>query len=280
MQKRSLNFQALQTVIDAFFYRQFVVVPWRLVFYNIFAGKNRGPDIFGTEPYHYYIRNLLLNFNIWFVLAVAVAPLVFLQSQFRQGKTLKTPMLRTYVFISPFYIWMAIFTVQPHKEERFMYPAYPFLTLNAAIGLHIVLIYLGSTNPKELISKIPAKLKLVVIMSFIILSINIGLLRILGTVTAYRAPLQIYQALEAPGMAGPGDTVCLGKDWYRFPSSYFLPNSIRAKLIKSEFSGLLPGEFNEAKTGFGFFAGTWLVPPGMNDRNQEDPGKYVSEVCS
>ena len=279
MPKRSLNFQGLQTVIDAFFYRQFVVVPWRLVFYNIFAGKNRGPDIFGTEPYHYYIRNLLLNFNIWFVLAVAVAPLVFLQSQFRQRKTLKTTMLRTYVFISPFYIWMAIFTVQPHKEERFMYPAYPFLTLNAAIGLHIVLIYLGSTNPKELIGKIPAKLKLVVIMSFIIFSINIGFLRILGTVTAYRAPLQIYQALEAPGMARPGDAVCLGKDWYRFPSSYFLPNGIRAKLIKSEFSGLLPGEFNEAKTGFGFFAGTWLIPSGMNDRNQEDPGKYVNQAC-
>jgi alpha-1,2-mannosyltransferase len=275
MQKRSLNFQALQTVIDAFFYRQFVVVPWRLVFYNIFAGKNRGPDIFGTEPYHYYIRNLLLNFNIWFVLAVAVAPLVFLQSQLRQGKTL----LRTYVFISPFYIWMAIFTVQPHKEERFMYPAYPFLALNAAIGLHIVLIYLGSISSMELTGQIPAKLKLVVIMTFIVFSINIGLFRILGTVTAYRAPLQIYQALEAPGMARPGDTVCLGKDWYRFTSSYFLPKDIRAKFIKSEFSGLLPGEFNEAKTGFGFFAGAWLIPPGMNDRNQEDLGKYVSEAC-
>jgi alpha-1,2-mannosyltransferase len=255
-----------------------VVVPWRLVFYNIFAGKDRGPDIFGTEPYHYYIRNLLLNFNIWFVLAVAVAPLVFLQSQFRQGNTMKQSFLRTWVFISPFYIWMVIFTLQPHKEERFMYPAYPFLALNAAMGLHIILAYVGSTNPKELIGKIPAKLKLALMMSAIVLSINIGLLRIFGTVTAYRAPLQIYQALEAPGMARPGDTVCFGKDWYRFPSSYFLPNGMRAKFIKSEFSGLLPGEFNEAKTGFGFFPGAWMMPPGMNDRNQEDPGKHVSEM--
>ena len=79
-----------------------------------------------------------------------------------------------------------------------MYPAYPFLALNAAIGLHIVLTYLGSTNLKELIGKIPVKLRLVAIMSFIIFSVNIGLLRILGTVTAYRAPLQIYRALGAP----------------------------------------------------------------------------------
>jgi alpha-1,2-mannosyltransferase len=268
----------LQTAIDAFSYRQLVVVPWRLVFYNIFAGKDRGPDIFVTEPYHYYLRNLLLNFNIWFVLAISVAPLVFLQYRFRQGNIMKQTLMRTWVFISPFYIWMAIFTLQPHKEERFMYPAYPFLALNAAIGLHIILAYVGSTNPKELIGKIPAELKLALIMSAIVFSISLGLLRIVGTVTAYRAPLQIYQALEAPGVARLGDAVCFGKDWYRFPSSYFLPNGMHAKFIKSEFSGLLPGEFNEAKTGFGFFAGTWLRPPGMNDRNEEDPGKYVSEM--
>lgn len=252
-----------------------MVVPWRLVFYNIFAGKDRGPDIFGTEPYHYYFRNLLLNFNIWFILAIAVAPLVLLHSQLRKGHSMKQTTLRTWVFISPFYIWMAIFTLQPHKEERFIYPAYPFLVLNAAIGLHIILAYVGSAGPKELIGMIPAKLKLAIMMLAIFFSLNLGLLRIIGTVTAYRAPLQIYEALDVPGVARPGDTVCLGKDWYRFPSSYFLPKGMRAKFIKSEFAGLLPGEFNEAKTGFGFFPGTWLVPPGMNDRNIEDPGKYV-----
>ena len=177
--------------------------------------------------------------------------------------------------MSPFYIWMFIFTLQPHKEERFMYPLYPFLALNAAIAFHIVLAYIASANPTELIGKIPKQVKLVVTMTAVLLSINVGLLRTLGTVMAYRAPLQIYHALEAPGVAHPGDTVCFGKDWYRFPSSYFLPNGMRAKFVKSEFSGLLPGEFNEAKTGFGLFSGTWLIPPGMNDRNEEDPGKYV-----
>lgn len=71
--------------------------------------------------------------------------------------------------------------------------------------------------------------------------------------------------------------MCLGKEWYRFPSSFNLPHGVHAKFIKSEFTGLLPGEFDEAKIGFGLFPGTWLVPPGMNDENLEDPGKYVSE---
>lgn len=251
-------------------------MPVKLVLYNVLSAGDRGPNIFGTEPWHFYSRNLLLNFNVWYLLAVSVAPLLCLQYAFRSQATTKQTLLRTCVFITPFYIWMAVFTLQPHKEERFMYPVYPFLAANAAIAFHMVLVFLGSTNPKELVGKIPVQIKFAVALITVILSLSVSLLRTIGTVTAYRAPLQVYSALEAQGMAHPGDTVCLGKEWYRFPSSFFLPNGTRAKFVKSEFSGLLPGEFNEAKTGFGFFAGTWLIPGGMNDRNEQDLGKQVS----
>jgi alpha-1,2-mannosyltransferase len=87
--------------------------------------------------------------------------------------------------------------------------------------------------------------------------------------------LSIYTPLHTPGVSHRGDNVCLGKEWYRFPSSYLLPDGVRPKFIKSEFTGLLPGEFSEAAIGFGLFPGTWLVPPGMNDANLEDPGKYT-----
>ena len=173
-------------------------------------------------------------------------------------------------------MWLIIFTFQPHKEERFMYPLYPFLGLNAAISLHTILSYFGSSDSRRLVGNIPAKLKLLVVSLAILLIVNTGILRIAGLITAYRAPLQVYTALREPGLAKPGETVCLGKEWYRFPSSYFLPNGMRVKFVPSAFDGLLPGEFNEAKIGFGFFAGTWLIPPGMNDQNLGDPGKYVS----
>ena len=250
---------------------------WTLVFYNVFGSSDRGPSIFGTEPWDFYIKNLLLNFNIWFLLAAAAGPLLFLQWSFRSQSTTQQTMLRTIVFISPFYLWLAIFNIQPHKEERFMYPAYPFLALNGSIAMHMILSYIGSSNPKELVGKIPARIKAMVAFSVVLVSVNAGLLRILGTVSAYRAPLQIYRALETSGMIDLGDTVCLGKEWYRFPSSYFLPNGAHAKFIKSEFNGLLPGQFSEAGTGFGLFPGTWLIPPGMNDKNMEDPGKYVRQ---
>ncbi len=159
-----------------------------------------------------------------------------------------------------------------------MYPAYPFLGLNAAIALHMILAYLGASNPSKLVGRIPVKLKLFVAVFSMILAVDVGLLRATGMITAYNAPLKIYGALEKHESAKPGEIVCLGKEWYRFPSSYFLPNGMHAKFIKSEFDGLLPGEFSEAKVGFGFFPGTWLVPPGMNDRNIGDPGKYVSII--
>ena len=243
--------------------------------YNVFSGSARGPDIFGTEPWHFYLRNLVLNFHVWFLLALLAGPIVGMQFFTRGRATTKQSPVRIMVFVAPFYLWLAIFSAQPHKEERFMYPAYPLLALNAAIALHNLLAYVGSSDPKKLMGKIPAGLKLALVVLPLISSTLVGHLRILGIMTAYRAPLQIYQPLHSPEYADLDSTVCLGKDWYRFPSSYFLPQGIRARFVKSAFDGLLPGQYNEAEVGFGFFPGTWLVPPGMNDQNIEDPGKHV-----
>ncbi|OAX78594.1 hypothetical protein ACJ72_07095 [Emergomyces africanus] len=272
---RCLIFLVLEVATDSLFYRQLVVVPWNIVSYNMLGESGKGPNIFGTEPWTFYFRNLLLNFNIWFILALSAAPLLVFQTVFRPRNTSKETLLRSITFILPFYMWLGIFTIQPHKEERFMYPAYPFLALNAAIAFHIVLAYIGSSNRKELIGRISPEAKLVVALIPVFLAINISLLRTFGMVTAYNAPLQIFQPLENPEVAARGGNVCLGKEWYRFPSSFFLPGDKRAKFIKSEFDGLLPGEFIEEAEGRGPRPGTWMMPSGMNDRNQEDPGKYT-----
>lgn len=248
-------------------------VSWNIVKYNIFSSSG-GPDLYGTEPWHFYFKNLVLNFNAWFILALLSLPLFLLQKLFMRSSTETFQSgLRTVVFLSPFYMWLAIFSLQPHKEERFMYPAYPFLALNAALAIHTLLSAFGNADPKSLLGKIPAKLKLLIVSLALLLSVNIGLARIWGIYTGYSAPLSIYAPLAELG--GRGDTVCFGKEWYRFPTSYFLPQDMHAKFIRSEFRGLLPGEFSEARTGFGFWSGTWLPTLGFNDRNEEDMGKYV-----
>jgi alpha-1,2-mannosyltransferase len=145
----------------------------------------------------------------------------------------------------------------------------------------MVLSYISSNNPKELIGRVPAKLKLAAVMSVILLAINGGLLRTLGMVTAYNAPLKVLEPLGQLEMVRPGDSVCFGKEWYRFPSSFFLPEGLRAKFIRSGFRGLLPGEFPDAPDYSTLLESTSRIPEGMNDRNEEDEGKYVrAQVCS
>lgn len=272
---RCLIILALQVVIDTFFYRKLIVVPWRIVSYNVFSGEDRGPNIFGTEAWHFYFRNLLLNFNLWFLFALAAGPLLLLQTLARSHANVKLTTIRIWVLITPLYLWLGVFSLQPHKEERFMYPVYPFLVLNAAIAMHILLSWVGVTDRTRLMGKVPTQVKLIVVASIVTAAVNAGLLRVYGTVSAYRAPLQIYDALNTPNASQLHSTVCFGKDWYRFPTSHFLPNDIHAKFIKSQFDGLLPGEFSEANVGFGLFPGAYLTPSGMNDRNEEDPGKYI-----
>ena len=261
-------------MVNAVFFHRLAFSPWRIISYNVFGGSSRGPDIFGTEPWHFYMRNLLLNFNVWFLLALCAGPISMLQQLLRHPSATRLPFMRSLVFISPFYLWLVIFSAQPHKEERFMYPVYPFLCLNAAITLHHLLRYLGHPSTTSLAGRTPGIIKAVLATGSISLIVIVGFLRTCGTVTAYRAPSRIYTPLQDLGYQNAGGSVCLGKEWYRFPSSFFLPEKSRANFIKSDFGGLLPGQFSEQRGRFGL-PSSWTLPSGMNDQNIEDPGKHV-----
>ena len=100
------------------------MVTWNIIKYNV-LGEGGGPELYGTEPWTFYFRNLTLNFNIWFILALLCLPLFLVQKITMPSTQGFQSGLRAIIFMSPFYLWIAIFTLQPHKEERFMYPASP-----------------------------------------------------------------------------------------------------------------------------------------------------------
>ena len=270
--------QILQLAVETFFYHKVMVIPFNLLLYNVRSGSGRGPEIFGTESWDFYFRNMLLNFHMWFILALAAGPILVLQYFLGAQSISKFTLMRCAFLVSPLYMWLLIFSFQPHKEERFMFPAYGFVGLNGAIALHTIIVHLGHSNPNTVMGKFSPKLKLAMVSLSVLLAVDAGVLRIAGVVSAYRAPLQVYSALHKSGLTKSSDTVCLGKEWHRFPGSYHLPNGLHAKFIRSSFDGLLPGEFSEAKVGFGFFGGTWLEPPGMNDMNQFDVGKIIDST--
>jgi alpha-1,2-mannosyltransferase len=122
------------------------VVPWNIVKYNIFGGAERGPDLYGSEPWHFYILNLSLNFNILTPLALFSLPALYITrliDRKRLGVTARgpdqsSPFVIMAMRLLPLYLWIGVLTTQAHKEERFMYPVYPLICLNAAICLYFV----------------------------------------------------------------------------------------------------------------------------------------------
>lgn len=132
--------------IDSLAYGKLAIVPWNIVHYNIFGGAERGPDLYGTEPWDFYIKNLILNFNYVPFLALLAIPALcvsFVIDRKRLGlytpsANQSSPFTILAMRLAPMYLWIAILTLQPHKEERFMFPAYPLICFNAAVCVYLL----------------------------------------------------------------------------------------------------------------------------------------------
>ena len=64
-------------------------------------------------------------------------------------------------------------------------------------------------------------------------------------------------------------TVCMGGEWYTFPSHFFLPKNVRLEYIRGSFHGQLPQHFST-------IGGTSGIPlQQFNDLNKEEESRYV-----
>ncbi|KAG0707441.1 glycosyltransferase family 22 protein [Suillus ampliporus] len=312
--------------IDSVAYGRWNIVPWNIVRYNIFGGSDRGPDLYGTSPWYFYILNLLLNFNVLVPLAFVSLPglaVTYRIDRKRLGMTKpnpnqSSPFTLLALRLAPLYVWTAILTAQAHKEERFMFPAYPLVCFNAAVALYLIrgwmeVAYISATNS-------PYKASRSIIFgattfSVIILTGLISLSRALALWHYYHAPLSIFNNLEAselprllnvtgllpPLLPGTDEIdrpsidltpirafdlrLCLGKEWHRFPGHYLVPNGVKVDFVKSEFDGLLPAHFEEGRaklslSGWWDRPGSRITPASLNDLNKEAPEFYVPiESC-
>jgi len=75
--------------------------------YNIFSSK--GPDLYGTEPWTFYLLNGALNFNLAFFAAL-LCPVTVLVSRKLSYKVWERLVISLTVIL-----WIMVFIVQPHK---------------------------------------------------------------------------------------------------------------------------------------------------------------------
>ncbi|XP_011206987.1 alpha-1,2-mannosyltransferase ALG9 isoform X1 [Bactrocera dorsalis] len=266
-------------IIDSTYYRKLVIAPINLVIYNVFT--SHGPNIFGTEPLKYYLINGFLNFNIVWLLCL-VTPIALLIDHFvvpaKHKSTLNFP---RYLSLAPLYLWLLVFFPQPHKEERFLFPIYPMITLCGAITVDVFqrLFYRIKyliLNSKIAVGSHYLDHTMFIAISVMLLSTILGLSRVFSLYRNYHAPMDIFMELNqfATSQEYRSDriyNVCIGKDWHRYPGSFFLPpNNFRLRFLKSEFRGMLPFYYADGENA------THLLHPYFNDKNKEDERSYFN----
>ncbi|XP_067421444.1 alpha-1,2-mannosyltransferase ALG9 isoform X5 [Emydura macquarii macquarii] len=166
-------------VVDSYYYGKLVITPLNIILYNVFTPH--GPDLYGTEPWSFYLINGFLNFNVAFALALLALPLTSLMECLLQK-------------------------FHGYHGPLDLYPEF-----------HRI-----ATDP-----------------------------------TIHTVP------------EGRPVNVCVGKEWYRFPSSFLLPDHWQLQFIPSEFRGQLPKPFAKGPMA------TRSIPADMNDQNREEPSRYI-----
>lgn len=88
---------------------------WKYVLVNMTASKR-----YGTEPWWWYLRDLAVRLNLLLLLAALGVP--------------RVPKMAVIVAAT-----IALFSLIPHKEERFLYVIWPLIVIMASVGLYALL---------------------------------------------------------------------------------------------------------------------------------------------
>ncbi|CAK9151698.1 unnamed protein product [Ilex paraguariensis] len=260
----SLALMALSLVVDYYYYKRWTSSVLNLLYYNVLGGGES--HLYGTEGPLYYLRNGFNNFNFCFVLA-----LLFLAILPIARKKYAPDLL---VVISPIYIWLAFMSLQPHKEERFLYPIYPLVCVAASAVIE--------SFPDLFRDKYyPDHNAWLIFIAKALRPMVLGLIlcashsRTFSLIHGYSAPLEIYKHFEYHDDVGMGSTVCVGSEWHRFPSSFFIPDYVgQVRWIDDGFRGLLPFPFNST------LGGTSAAPPHFNNKNKASEEQYLMDLES
>ncbi|XP_065887742.1 alpha-1,2-mannosyltransferase ALG9-like [Dysidea avara] len=263
-------------VIDSLFYGKFVFAPLNIVLYNIFSGQ--GPELYGTEPWTFYFKNMFLNMNIAFLLALLSVIIITVRVIFKVLWNLSLQGVKSdrwFPAVISLLIWLLVFFPQPHKEERFLFPVYPLFCLAGAVAFQLfkdIMVQLSLTIRIIPVIKYfirPMYKWLPYLLCFVHFCISVS--RGSALYSNYRAPLDVYYTLRYPHITSAIKgleevNICVGKEWYRFPSSFYLPgNQWHLRFLRSEFRGQLPKQYSES---------TRVIPTDMNNKNQEETSRY------
>lgn len=148
-----------------------------------------------------------------------------------------------------------------------MYPVYPLLAYLAstAVSKHI-----ASVSSRILGGRNFFRRKSIILVVFIVSGV-LAVSRVFSNYNNYSGVIRSWTALyekhQTLGGTGAESKICVGNEWYAFPSHFFLNDDVQLAFVQEEFHGVLPQYFNSF---------TWDIPTHpFNDRNKEEKSRYV-----
>ncbi|XP_020605247.1 alpha-1,2-mannosyltransferase ALG9-like [Orbicella faveolata] len=253
--------------IDSFFYGKTVIAPLGIVLYNVF-GKG-GPSLYGVEPWTFYFLNGFLNFNLVFPMALLALPacmFVKLVTTQTQEKKFPSSVLPVWLSLSGMYIWILIFFTRPHKEERFLFPIYPFICLCGAVTLTEVqklfhsMFFSHSRHHYSASSTWFA----------VFISVIFSLLALSRSSALYYGEMQLSWSCVFLKLINNSSSLNKGNHDRILTIVVVLYPRWYLQFIRSEFRGQLPKPYSEGSNA------TRIIPTHMNDMNKEETTRYIS----
>lgn len=242
--------------------------------YNVAGGGESA--LYGVEPASFYVFNGLLNFSmalpasLAFILVAAVSA-----ARLTSART----SVRECAAMAPLFVMFPALLALPHKEERFLvvlYPqvrALPGTVQNSAEdltdpkhsvhhGLQVLQITLGAALGVAAAPRIVSDMvihssgqasrdavrRMVSIAAACVISLSCVMTtsRSIAVVQFYGAPTQAWQVVSklqpaALPAAGPRETLraCVGAEWHRYSSSFFLPTGVELAFVEFGDTGML-----------------------------------------
>mmetsp|Transcript_16061 Transcript_16061/g.26944 ORF Transcript_16061/g.26944 Transcript_16061/m.26944 type:complete len:446 (+) Transcript_16061:744-2081(+) len=271
--------------VDSALYGQLTFPPLNIALYNALHGS--GDELYGVEPTSYYLKNLLLMVGLVAAPIAAASPAALMARLLLLGGRGAHIEGKVLTICVAMYVWVLLLMSRPHKEERFMYPVYPLMCSLAAMALETGARILeracalrnaatSTLSSRKDLAQVTSCGVLPRVLAVLVcgLAATLGASRVFASYRNYGGYFKLWAEVHSimtrdshgSGTAQLPPTVCMGGEWYTFPSHFFLPTGAQLAFVQDGFGGLLPQPYVETSAA---------PPQPMNDRNEEEPLRYV-----